>query len=49
MWEHDFTRRFGRTRAPYQKGIHLASQVLPRIVAASYRYQTSRPRAAGRR
>jgi hypothetical protein len=39
VWEHDFTQRFGAQAGPHvMKGLHLASQVLPRIVAASYLY-----------
>jgi hypothetical protein len=38
-WEHDFTQRFGPQAGPHiMQGLHLASQVLPRIVAASYLY-----------
>jgi hypothetical protein len=40
VWERDFERRFGREAGPaLMKALHLASGVLPRIVAASYRYQ----------
>ncbi len=40
VWEHEFTQRFGAEAGPHvMNGLHLASQVLPRIVAASYRYQ----------
>jgi hypothetical protein len=38
VWEHEFTARFGAAGAPLSKALQLASQVLPRIVAASYRY-----------
>ena len=39
VWEHDFTQHFGAQAGPHvMKGLHLASQVLPRIVAASYLY-----------
>ncbi len=39
VWEHEFTVRFGpQAGAPVSKALQLASQVLPRIVAASYRY-----------
>lgn len=38
VWEHEFTARFGAAAAPVGKALPLASQVLPRIVAASYRY-----------
>src|SRR5207248_2110858 len=38
-WEHEFTARFGvKAGPPLQKAMELASRVLPRIVAASYRY-----------
>ncbi len=40
VWQREFTRRFGEEAGPcIMRGLHLASQVLPRIVAASYRYQ----------
>lgn len=39
VWEREFQRRFGAAGPSFLKGLHLASQVLPRIVAASYRYQ----------
>jgi len=39
VWEREFESRFGRDAGAHlMKGLHLASQVLPRIVAASYRY-----------
>ncbi|MCX6629026.1 MAG: hypothetical protein NTW28_15520, partial [Candidatus Solibacter sp.] len=39
VWEHEFTARYGTpAAAPVGKALQLASQVLPRIVAASYRY-----------
>ena len=38
-WEPEFQRRFGAAGPPLMKGLHLASKVLPRIVAAAYRYQ----------
>jgi hypothetical protein len=39
VWEHEFTTRFGaQAGAPVSQALQLASQVLPRIVAASYRY-----------
>jgi hypothetical protein len=39
VWEHEFTTRFGApAAAPVSKALELASRVLPRIVAASYRY-----------
>jgi hypothetical protein len=38
-WEHELTARFGAQAAgPIERGLELASRVLPRIVAASYRY-----------
>lgn len=40
IWEREFTRRFGQQAGPHvMNALHLASKVLPRIVAASYRYQ----------
>jgi len=39
VWEHEFTARFGPQAGPHvMKALHLASRVLPRIVAASYLY-----------
>ncbi len=39
VWEHEFTVRFGAKAAgPLASAMQRASQVLPRIVAASYRY-----------
>src|SRR5664279_2085505 len=38
LWEHEFDRRFGQAGPAVGKALQLASQVLPRIVAASYRY-----------
>ena len=39
LWEDEFLRRFGPETGPHlMKAEHLASRVLPRIVAASYRY-----------
>jgi hypothetical protein len=39
VWEDEFSRRFGAAAGPHlMKAQHLASRVLPRIVAASYRY-----------
>jgi hypothetical protein len=38
-WEHEFESRFGaKSAVPLARGMELASRVLPRIVAASYRY-----------
>ncbi|HUS05434.1 MAG TPA: hypothetical protein VMZ52_04015 [Bryobacteraceae bacterium] len=40
VWTREFESRFGAEAGPHlMKGLHLASNVLPRIVAASYRYQ----------
>lgn len=40
VWEREFDRRFGPEAGPsIMKALHLASGVLPRIVAVSYRYQ----------
>lgn len=40
VWEQEFIRRFGPQAGPaLMKGLHAASRVVPRIVAASYRYQ----------
>jgi hypothetical protein len=39
VWEEEFLRRFGPGGLSLMKGLHAASGVLPRIVAASYRYQ----------
>ena len=40
VWTREFDNRFGPQAGPHvMKGLHLASNVLPRIVAASYRYQ----------
>lgn len=39
VWTHEFDRRFGAAGAEVMAGLHQASQVLPRIVAAAYRYQ----------
>ncbi len=39
LWEEEFRRRFGSAGGSLMKGLHTASRVLPRIVAASYRYQ----------
>jgi hypothetical protein len=39
VWEDEFTKRFGTEAGPHvMKAQHLASRVLPRIVAATYRY-----------
>ncbi len=40
VWEQEFTKRFGDEAGQHlMQGLHLASHVLPRIVAASYRYR----------
>ena len=40
IWEREFQRRLGPDAGPHlMQGLHLASQVLPRIVAASYPYR----------
>ncbi len=40
VWEREFERLFGLAAGQsLMEALHLASQVLPRIVAASYRYQ----------
>jgi hypothetical protein len=40
VWEREFERRLGPAAGrPLMNGLHRASQVLPRIVAAAYRYQ----------
>jgi hypothetical protein len=40
VWEREFARRFGEQAGPHvMNALHSASKVLPRIVAASYRYQ----------
>ena len=39
VWEQEFVRRFGGQAGPHvMRALHLASQVLPRVVAASYLY-----------
>ena len=40
VWSREFDRRFGPAAGPHlMKGLQLASNVLPRIVASSYLYQ----------
>ena len=39
VWEREFQQRFGPAGPSLMKGLHLASRILPRIVAAAYRYQ----------
>jgi hypothetical protein len=39
VWQREFQKRFGKDAAPHlEKGLHRASWVLPRIVAACYPY-----------
>jgi hypothetical protein len=39
VWEREFQKRFGKEAGPYiQQALHLASKVLPRIVAYTYPY-----------
>jgi hypothetical protein len=39
VWDHEFQRRFGTAAAPHvEKALHLASGILPRIVASDYPY-----------
>ncbi|HEY5909682.1 MAG TPA: hypothetical protein VJA21_03660 [Verrucomicrobiae bacterium] len=39
VWQREFERRFGADAAPFvEQGLHLASRVLPRIVASCYPY-----------
>jgi len=39
VWEREFEGRFGKEAVPYvMKGLHLASKILPRIVAYNYPY-----------
>jgi len=39
VWQREFETRLGKDAAPYvEQGLHRASQVLPRIVAACYPY-----------
>jgi len=39
VWQAEFQRRFGKAAAPFvEKGLHRASQILPRIVAYNYPY-----------
>ncbi|MCP5110289.1 MAG: hypothetical protein GY953_05595, partial [bacterium] len=40
VWESEFEKRFGREAGIHlMRGLHQASKILPRIVAASYRYR----------
>jgi hypothetical protein len=39
LWEREFARRFGPEAGPHvMRGLHLASRILPRIVAYTYPY-----------
>jgi hypothetical protein len=39
VWQREFERRFGKDAAPFvERGLHRASWILPRIVAACYPY-----------
>jgi hypothetical protein len=39
VWDREFLKRFGTEAGPHlERALHLASRVLPRIVASSYRY-----------
>ncbi|MHC4505470.1 MAG: hypothetical protein ACYTFI_19370, partial [Planctomycetota bacterium] len=39
VWRREFERRFGAGAAPFvERGLHIASRILPRIVAYSYPY-----------
>ncbi|MGC9349645.1 MAG: hypothetical protein ACP5JG_16020 [Anaerolineae bacterium] len=38
IWEREFRRRFGEAGAHVARGLHLASKILPRIVAYNYPY-----------
>ncbi len=39
IWERTFAARYGQRAAPYvARGLHLASRILPRVVAYSYPY-----------
>jgi hypothetical protein len=38
-WQREFQNRFGPAGPSLMQGLHQASAILPRIVAASYRYQ----------
>jgi hypothetical protein len=40
IWHYEFEKRFGEKSAPFiENGLHLASRVLPRIVASCYLYR----------
>ncbi len=40
LWNVEFKKRYGPVAGPHlRKGLHLASKVLPRIVASSYNYR----------
>lgn len=38
VWTREFERRFGPAAGPVERGLHLASRILPRIVAYNYPY-----------
>ena len=39
VWDHEFQHRFGDAAAPHvEKALHLASWILPRIIASDYPY-----------
>ena len=38
VWRHEFERRYGAAGPELMAGLHEASKVVPRIVAAAYRY-----------
>ena len=38
VWEREFEMRFGKAAKSVERGLHLASQTLPRIVAYNYPY-----------
>ncbi len=38
VWDREFTKRFGAAGASLEKGVHEASWILPRILAADYPY-----------
>ncbi len=39
VWQREFTRRFGEAAHAIERGLHRASQVLPRIVATCFPYK----------
>jgi hypothetical protein len=41
VWDEDFSTRFGQTDGPLvEKALHIASGILPRIIASSYPYSS---------